>query len=190
MNLEQLKALGLTDEQAKAVTEGYGIMIPKSRLDDKIAELKTAQDLVAERDKQIEKLGKDAKGNEELQKQIADLTEANKKAAEEHAAAIHKTNYDNALDKALAGAKTKNVKALTALLDLDKVKLEGKDLTGLDEQLKAIKESDAYLFEEEKVEEEQTPPAPKGPRFSGGQGQGHNDPLSPIEAKLAKYIRK
>lgn len=189
MNKEQLIALGLTEEQAKAVVEGYGIMIPKSRLDDKIAELKTAQDLVAERDKQIEKLGKDAKGNEELQKQIADLTEANKKAAEEHAAAIHKQAYNHALTTALGGAKAKNVKALTALLDLDKVKLEGESLTGLDEQLKDLKESDAYLFEQEEKQDDE-PPAQKGPRFSGGQGQGQNDPLSPIEAKLAKYIRK
>lgn len=189
MNKEQLIALGLTEEQANAVVEGYGIMIPKARLDEKIAELKTAQDLVAERDKQIEDLGKKAKGNEELQKQIADLSEANKKAAEEYEAELHKERYDMALEKALSGAKAKNVKALTALLDLDKVKLEDKELKGLDEQLKALQESDSYLFEvEEQKKDEDEPPATPRLRFSAGQKQGNNSEGNPyLAAKLAKY---
>lgn len=186
MNKEQLLALGLTEEQVKSVIEGYGIMIPKGRLDEKIAELKTATDLVAERDKQIEKLGNDAKGNEELQAQIAQLTEDNKKAAEAHAAELHKTKYDTALEKALTASKAKNVKALTALLDLDKVKLDGKELTGLEDQIKALKESESYLFAEEKVDDPEPPVDPK-PRFSYGQNNGQNDPVDAFQAKLAKY---
>ncbi|AUR81273.1 major capsid protein [Bacillus phage Carmen17] len=190
MNKEQLIALGLSEEQAAKVMEGYGIMIPKARLDEKIAELKTAQDTITERDKQIKDLGKSAEGNEELKKQINDLTEANKKAAEEHAAALQKERFDTALEKALSGAKARNIKTLTPLLDLDKVKLEGKELTGLDEQLKALRESDAYLFEEEQKKEEDEPPTEppvRRPRFSAGQQQGNNDPSDLIAAKLAKY---
>ena len=190
MNKEQLIALGLSEEQAAKVIEGYGVMIPKARLDDKITELKTANDTIAERDKQIKDLGKSAGDNEELKKQITDLTEANKKAADEHAAALQKVHYDNALEKALTGAKARNRKALTALLDLDKVKLEGESLTGLDEQLKTLKESDAYLFEEEQKKDEDEPPAEpaiRRPRFSAGQQQGNSEPNSLIAAKLAKY---
>lgn len=191
MNKEKLIELGLTEEQANKVIEGYGIMIPKSRLDDKIAELQTANDTIAARDKQIKDLGKAAGDNEELKKQIADLTVANKKAAEEHEAALQKVHYDTALEKALTGAKARNRKALTALLDLDKVKLEGESLTGLDEQLKALRESDAYLFEEEQKKEEDKPPTEpptRRPRFSAGQQQGNNEPSSLIADKLAKYL--
>ncbi|AXN58361.1 head scaffolding protein [Bacillus phage Wes44] len=190
MNKDQLIALGLTEEQVKAVVEGYGIMIPKSRLDDKIAELQTANDTIAERDKQLKDLSKAAEGNDDLKKQIADLTAANKKAADDHAAALQKVHYDTALEKALTGAKARNRKALTALLDLDKVKLEGESLTGLDEQLKALRESDSYLFEEEQKKEEDEPPTEppvRRPRFSAGQQQGNNDPSDLIAAKLAKY---
>ncbi|UZT28562.1 putative minor structural protein [Bacillus phage vB_BceS_LY5] len=186
MNKDKLIELGLTEEQAKAVIEGYGIMIPKSRLDDKIAELNAANETIKERDKQLTDLGEKAKGHEELQKQITDLTEANQKAAEEYAATLAKKDYDHALSKALSGTKAKNVKALTALLDLDKVKLEGESLTGLDEQINALKESDAYLFEVEQKQEEE-PPAPPKPRFSNGQKQGNNDPVDAFAAKLAKY---
>lgn len=187
MNKEQLIALGLTEEQVKAVTEGYGIMIPKARFDEKNAELKTAQDLVAERDSQIKDLGKKAGDNEELKKQITDLTVANKKAADDYAASLAKKDFDVALDKALSGAKARNVKALTPFLDLDKVKLEGDKLTGLDEQLKAIKESDAYLFEEEEQVDPEPPADPKPRSWSAGQQQGNNDPADPFASKLAKY---
>lgn len=44
MNKEQLIALGLSEEQAQSVLDGFGQMVPKSRLDDKIQELKTAKD--------------------------------------------------------------------------------------------------------------------------------------------------
>lgn len=191
MNKEQLIALGLTEEQAEKVVEGYGIMIPKARLDEKIAELKTATDTIAERDKQIEDLGKAAGDSEALQKQITELSEANKKAAEEHAAAIQKVQFDNALEKAYAAAKVKSIKSLTGHIDLDKVKLEGESLTGLDEQLTALKETDSYLFEAEEAKKEEdeppTEPTTRRPRFSAGQQQGHNKVNDFMAAKLAKY---
>ena len=40
----------------------------------------------------------------------------------------------------------RNSKAVSALLDLDKVSLSDKGLEGLDDQLTALKESDSYLF--------------------------------------------
>lgn len=57
--------------------------------------------------------------------------------------------YDSALSDALRKAKSKNPKAVKAMLDQEKIKLEGATLLGLDDQLKAIKESDSYLFDEE-----------------------------------------
>ena len=55
---------------------------------------------------------------------------------------------DFAIEKALAAAKAKNAKAVKALLDMEKVKLDGEQLLGLDEQLKELQKSDAYLFGE------------------------------------------
>ncbi len=53
---------------------------------------------------------------------------------------------DFAIEKALTVAKAKNTKAVKALLDMDKVKLDGDQLLGIDEQLKALQQSDPYLF--------------------------------------------
>ena len=58
---------------------------------------------------------------------------------------------DAVVDKSLLTAKAKNAKAVKALLDLTGAEV-GNDGTikGLDEQLKKLKESDAYLFEPDK----------------------------------------
>ena len=64
-----------------------------------------------------------------------------------HKAELAQLRLDNAIDAALTAAGAKNGKAVKALLDVSKVKLgEDGELTGWDDQLKAIQKSDAYLF--------------------------------------------
>ena len=60
---------------------------------------------------------------------------------------------DCAVDIALAAAGAKNVKTVKALLDLAEVRL-GEDgrLSGFDEQLKAVRRSDGYLFAEKPLQ--------------------------------------
>jgi len=71
---------------------------------------------------------------------------------------------DFAIEKALAAAKAKNPKAVKALLDMEKVKLDGEQLLGLDDQLKAIQQSDPYLFGESgKVGSGTNPPGAGNP---------------------------
>ena len=77
-----------------------------------------------------------------MQKQNAEQEKA-------HKAELAQVKLDNAIDAALTAAGAKNTKAVRALLDTTKVKMgdDGK-LTGWDEQLTAVKKSDAYLFAE------------------------------------------
>lgn len=146
MNKEQLIALGLTEEQANSVVTGFGQMIPKSRLDEKIEEVKGLNATITERDGQLEELKKvDAKG---LQAKIDELQSANETAKTEYEEKMQKQSYDFALERALADAKVKNPKAVKALLDTEAIKLDGEKLLGLDEQLKTLAESDGYLFAE------------------------------------------
>jgi hypothetical protein len=80
---------------------------------------------------------KQAAGNsEELKAQIEQLQAENQKAAEEWQAKMAQMQLDFAIEKALAAAKAKNAKAVKALLDMEKVKLDGEQLLGLDDQLK------------------------------------------------------
>jgi len=149
MNKEQLVALGLTEEQADKVITGYGHMVPKSRLDDKIQDLKDLQKTLEDRDKQLEELKKvDAA---KLQEEITKLQTANETLKTEYETKLTQREFDYALENALRDAKAKNPKAVKALLNSEGIKLVDGKLTGLDEQLKVLKTSDDYLFQSESL---------------------------------------
>lgn len=151
MNKEQLVALGLSEEQADSVVEGFGKMIPKSRLDEKIAEVNDYKQQLADRDTQLTELQSKATGNEELQNQITALQAQNEQAKTEYQQELQQKEFGFALTEALRDAKAKNPKAVKALLDTETVKFVDGKLIGLDEQLTALKTSDDYLFTSDKL---------------------------------------
>lgn len=157
MNKEQLIGLGLTEEQADSVVAGFGQMIPKSRLDEKIQEVKGLNDTIKERDGQLEELKKvDAKG---LQTKIDELQQANETAKSEYESKLKDTQLSSALKLALAG-KVHDADLVAGLIDKATIELgaDGNVTKGLDEQIKTLQESKSFLF----VQESNTTPAIKG----------------------------
>jgi DNA repair exonuclease SbcCD ATPase subunit len=124
--------------------------IPKDKYNEVAEAKKKLETDIQERDKQLEQLKAAAGSNEELKKQIEQLQADNKKASEEWQAKMAQMQLDFAIEKALTAAKAKNAKAVKALLDMEKVKLDGEKLLGLDDQLKELQKSDAYLFGDSK----------------------------------------
>ncbi|MBB6716263.1 phage scaffolding protein [Clostridium gasigenes] len=104
---------------------------------------------IAKRDKDLLDLQGKVKDNGELSAEIETLKNANQKASEDYEAILTQIGFDSKFEKALGGYKTKNPKAIKALLDMEKVKLDGENFLGLEDQMKALKESDSYLFAEE-----------------------------------------
>lgn len=77
--------------------------------------------------------------------------EAKKKEIEDNSKAeIEKVRLESKIDLAISNAKARNVKSVKANLDLNKIKLNGDKLLGFDDQIEALKTSDAYLFEIDK----------------------------------------
>lgn len=77
--------------------------------------------------------------------------EAKKKEIEDNSKAeIEEVRLDSKIDLAISNAKARNIKSVKANLELSKIKLDGDKLLGFDDQIEALKESDAYLFEIEK----------------------------------------
>ncbi len=153
MKKEDFVKLGIDEETAKKLEtasqeelKGY---IPKARFDEVNTAKNTAEALVKERDGQIETLKNSAGDVTELKKQIETMQNDNKAKDEAYAAEIKKLKTDNAVKSALVNAKAKNEVAVMALLkDLDKAEFnDDGTIKGLDEQITAIKKSDAYLFE-------------------------------------------
>jgi DNA repair exonuclease SbcCD ATPase subunit len=178
MTKEQLKALGLTDEQVEKVWGEFdGKYIPKHRFDEINGELKNAKEAVKERDGQLETLKKSTGDVEALNTRITELQAENKAKDEAHAAELKTLKYDTAVNSALLVAKAKNPETVKPLLKsfLEKAELDGDTIKGLDAELKKLTESEdtKFLFE---AQQKQNPP-PKG--FTPGEakdGAGNTDP--------------
>ena len=166
---ELLKKAGIEEEKVDGVISDISKELPKHFIPkdkyNEVAEAKKKLETdIQDRDKQLEDLKNAAGSNEELKAQIEQLQAENQKAAEEWQAKMAQMQLDFAIEKALAAAKAKNPKAVKALLDMEKVKLDGEQLLGLDDQLKAIQQSDPYLFGESgKVGSGTNPPGAGNP---------------------------
>jgi len=129
-----------------AVVDPDDPMVPKRRLDEVITERNRYKEQVAERDTQLADLGAKAKDHDTLRVQIAELQAKNKQAAEDYEKQLKEQRFAFAVERAVAKADARNVKAVVALLDASKISLDGENLLGFDEQVAALKESDPYLF--------------------------------------------
>lgn len=174
MKREELKELGLTDEQIGSVMALHGVTV--NELNSRVS---TAEQQATQYQEQLEKnqnelndFKANAKGNEDLTKQLEDLQsrfDEIKTSSEQQIADLKKSS---AIDLALTQAGAKNIKAAKALLDSESLELTDEGLKGLDDQLAALKESDGYLF----GQSEQVPPNPDGKKatFSGNASSGKN----------------
>ncbi|OSA69890.1 phage scaffolding protein [Clostridium botulinum] len=154
--------------------------IEKKELDTANETIKQYKKDITKRDKDLTDLQGKIKDNEELNTEIENLKAANKKASEDYESKLNQLNFDTKFEKAIAEYKTKNPKALRALLDMDKVKFVDDTFIGLDEQIKTLKESDAYLFETE---------TPGGTGNIGGDSSSvvdNDDGKLSLGARLAK----
>lgn len=142
MKRDFLKNLGLEDDIVDKIMEENG---------KDITDLKT----------KIANLQDDLKVKDEALK-----TAEYERGKAEGSAEIEKFKFNTALDNALKGAKVKDSKTISGLLDMEKIKLENEQIVGLDEQLKTLKESHDYLFDNDG----------KTPKFSDDSpGLGGND---------------
>ena len=151
MKKEEFIALGISEEVAEkaanASAEELKGYVPKSRFDEVNEAKKTAENTIKERDKQLEDLKKSAGDSEALQKQIAELQESNKTAAQEHEKAMKRLKRESIDNQLLTEAGAKNAKAVAALLEALDEKMD--DETYKAERLKqiaAVQKDNDFLF--------------------------------------------
>lgn len=142
MKREDLEKLGLTKEQIDGVCDlnNADIQPLKADLQKTQDDLKVAQEKVSTTEEALKKFdGVDA---DALNKQIADLQEDLKKKDADHAATLAERDFNDILKDAIAAAKGKNAKAITALLDIDALKASKNQKADVDAALKALTEAE------------------------------------------------
>lgn len=139
---------GKIDEQKviDAIDESKSDMVPRSRLNDKNAEIDELKAEITNRDEQIAKLQDSVKDDSELQKELDELKDKNA----EWQTKYQESQLNNAVK--LAVAKDANdADDILAFINKDELELQddGK-VKGLDKAIESLKESKPYLFAESK----------------------------------------
>lgn len=179
MTKEQLIAQGLTEAQADAVLKLHkeaidGNYVPKATFEAERQKLKDANAQIEERDKQIKELGKFKGTAEELQAKVAELEEANKTSTQEYQKKLEELEKDYAIRAEIIDSV---IDPEDVIPKLDKTLLvfkDGKIVSGLKEQLDALKQSKPHYFKQEQKSNEwnkfsgfnffgKTPPESKAP---------------------------
>ena len=151
MKRNQLKDLGLDEDQIKAVMDlnGEDINNAKSGNDAIVEENNALKAQIAERDKDLKNLRKNAKDNEELSNSYKELEAKYKNDTADLTNKLNQTRLTSAVDRVLSASKVRDTKAIKGFLDMNKVKLDEQgNLSGLDEQIKEIHQTAPYIFDE------------------------------------------
>ena len=193
MRKEDFITLGIDEELAgkceKASAEELKNYVPYERFKELVDEKNKLKTDIADRDKQFETLKNSTGDVEAMKQQIAALQADNKAKDEAHAAEIKQMKINSAVDTLLLNSKAKNTIAVKALLkDLDRAELlEDGSIKGLEEQIAALKKSDAYLFED-KQGQKQTFKGFQPGNSKGGEPAGKVDMSKMTYEELANYI--
>lgn len=123
--------------------------VPKSKFDQVDSQAKEYKKQVGERDKQISDLKEQYKNVDGLEAKITELEAINKTQKETLEKQLADTIFNNALEKSLDTYSVKDKKLVMALIDKDKLKVDGDNIIGLKEQIEPLQKSHEYLFEKQ-----------------------------------------
>lgn len=172
MKRDFLKNLGIEDKDIidKILDENSAdIGRAKGELDTYKEKVTKLEGDISAKDTTIADLQKKVGDTDALNQQITQLQTDKTNLTNELNTKVSQIQKDHAIEGKIRDAKGKNIKAIKALLDMDKITYENNELGGIDDQLTALAsaEDSSMLFGET-----QTPPA--GTHFnnppSGGNG--------------------
>lgn len=151
MKRKFLEDLGLTKEQIDSVMaeNGRDIEAEKEKISSTTTELEDIKIQLKEANLTITELKKNNGDNEALQTKVKEYEDTIKTQKADYEAKVRNLTLDSAIEKALAGAKAKHSDLLFTKIDREKLLIsEDGKVTGLDEQLKGLKDTYKDLFEE------------------------------------------
>lgn len=164
-------------DKHKIAVVSDGAWIPKDKFNEANEAKKKLETDLRDRDKQLADLKDAAKGNEDLQAQIKKLQDDNKATKEKYDADMKDLQLNTALKLAL-GSDVHDADYAISQLDKSKIEIgeDGSIKAGLEDQVKSLRESKAFLFAEKS---ENTGLTFKGAKpAEGGKGGGEDNPIA------------
>lgn len=155
MRRDFLRGLGIEDKEIidKILDENSAdIGKAKGDLETVTKQVDELKSQIKDKDKQLEDLENIKKDKEALQTKVTELEEANKTTVTDWESKYSALEKNHAIEGGIRDAKGKNIKAITALLDLEKITYADGKLDGLSEQLETLTkgEDTGFLFGENK----------------------------------------
>ena len=123
----------LDKQDFEDVSEGK--YVPKSRFDQVNEQAKEYKKQIGERDTQISNLKDEFKDAAGLKEKVEELEDKNKTITDDYEKKLSDIAFNNALEKGLGAFNVKDKKLIMALIDNDKLKVDGDSIIGLKEQL-------------------------------------------------------
>lgn len=186
MKRDFLKNLGIEDKDIidKILDENSAdIGRAKGELDSYKTQVTDLNNQISAKDNEITTLKTKADSVDGLNQQIAQLTAEKTQLTSDLNTKVTALQKSYAIESGVRDAKAKNVKAVMALLDMDKISYADGNLTGLNEQLETLQKSEDtnFLFTN-------THQTPSGTDLSNPPVNGGNNP--PTTNSLAGAIAK
>lgn len=189
MKSEFLKNLGITEQSVidQIMAEnGRDVEKVRTELTTVKQQVTDLQGQLSTKDSEIADLQTKVGDTADLNQQIAQLTADKTNLTNELNTKVSEIQKNHAIENGVRDAKARNIKAVIALLDTSKIKHENGELTGLTEQLDALKtgEDTSFLFGVNNS-------APSGTHQNTPPGSGATPPTSTTFAEaVAKSLGK
>ena len=188
--LEVLKKCGVEEEKANEIVKAMGeakiyttnlenVDVRYNKLQEQKKQLEEASKTYQ---KQLEKLTKDNADVEALNKLVEQLQLSNKELETNHKQEMDRLQFDFALEGMLNSAKSKNNKALKALLDMNSIKYQEGKFEGLQEQIEALQKDASYLFDLDTT--------PQNTGGLGNFGRGNSPTITKEQFRSMSYMEK
>lgn len=174
MKSEFLKNLGITEQSVidQIMAEnGRDVEKVRTELNTTKQQVTDLQGQLSTKNGEIADLQKKVGDTDTLNQQIAQLTTDKTNLTNELNTKVSQIQKTHAIESGVRDAKARNIKAVLAQLDMDKITYENGELMGLSEQLEALKtgEDTSFLFGEVQT-------APSGTHVSTPPANGGNNP--------------
>ena len=190
MKRDFLKNLGIEDKDIidKILDENSAdIGRAKGELDTYKSKVTDLETKLASKDSEISTLKTKVGDTDSLNAQITQLTAEKNELTTKLNTEVSKLQKEHAVESGIRDAKGKNIKAIKALLDMDKITYENNELSGLTEQLQTLAsaEDSSMLFGASNS------PAGTDPYNPPTGGQGGTPPTAKSFAEaIAKTLNK